>query len=232
MGGQACVFYGAAEFSRDLDLVILLDEGNLQRLGHALAALEAALIAVPGLTLANLARGHAVHFRCRRPGLDALRIDVMAKLRGLPPFETLWERRVTVQVLGESVDLLSLPDLVLAKKTQRDKDWPMIRRLVEQDYFSSPNPDGQQVDFWFAEMRTPELLLQLAAAYPERAAGTDRLAVEAARRNDLDGVEVALEEEQRAERAIDRLYWAPLKKELEDVRILHRKPKNPGDGKE
>jgi hypothetical protein len=24
MGGQACVFYGAAEFSRDLDLVILL----------------------------------------------------------------------------------------------------------------------------------------------------------------------------------------------------------------
>lgn len=28
MGGQACVFYGAAEFSRDLDLVIRLDEAN------------------------------------------------------------------------------------------------------------------------------------------------------------------------------------------------------------
>ena len=28
MGGQACVFYGAAEFSRDLDLVVLADEGT------------------------------------------------------------------------------------------------------------------------------------------------------------------------------------------------------------
>ena len=28
MGGQACVLYGAAEFSRDLDLVILLDESK------------------------------------------------------------------------------------------------------------------------------------------------------------------------------------------------------------
>jgi len=32
---------------------------------------------------------------------------------------------------------LSLPDLVQAKKTQRDKDWPMIRRLVEAHYFQS-----------------------------------------------------------------------------------------------
>ncbi len=28
MGGQACVFYGAAEFSRDTDLLILADSGN------------------------------------------------------------------------------------------------------------------------------------------------------------------------------------------------------------
>ena len=30
MGGQACVFYGAAEFSRDTDFAILADEANLQ----------------------------------------------------------------------------------------------------------------------------------------------------------------------------------------------------------
>ena len=29
MGGQACVFYGAAEFSRDTDLLILADPANL-----------------------------------------------------------------------------------------------------------------------------------------------------------------------------------------------------------
>ena len=32
MGGQACVLYGAAEFSRDTDLVILADARNLARL--------------------------------------------------------------------------------------------------------------------------------------------------------------------------------------------------------
>ncbi len=32
MGGQACVFYGAAEFSRDCDIVIVADDENLARL--------------------------------------------------------------------------------------------------------------------------------------------------------------------------------------------------------
>lgn len=31
MGGQACVFYGAAEFSRDVDLAILAEPDNLRR---------------------------------------------------------------------------------------------------------------------------------------------------------------------------------------------------------
>ena len=37
MGGQACVLYGAAEFSRDLDLALLPDTANLDRLETALA---------------------------------------------------------------------------------------------------------------------------------------------------------------------------------------------------
>jgi len=28
MGGQACIFYGAAEFSRDVDLAVLADNRN------------------------------------------------------------------------------------------------------------------------------------------------------------------------------------------------------------
>jgi hypothetical protein len=38
MGGQACVFYGAAEFSRDTDFAILADPANLARLEKAEAA--------------------------------------------------------------------------------------------------------------------------------------------------------------------------------------------------
>ncbi len=62
MGGQACVFYGAAEFSRDCDIVIVADEENLNRLVAALDELEADCIAVPPMDWAYLDRGHAIHF--------------------------------------------------------------------------------------------------------------------------------------------------------------------------
>jgi hypothetical protein len=42
MGGQACVFYGAAQFSKDVDLVLLASEVNFSRLLTALAELNGA----------------------------------------------------------------------------------------------------------------------------------------------------------------------------------------------
>ena len=74
MGGQACVLYGGAEFSRDTDLLVLADDENLECLAAALDALEADVIAV-----------------------------------------------------------LSLRDLVTAKKTQRDEDWPTICLASKQE---------------------------------------------------------------------------------------------------
>ena len=40
MGGQACVFYGAAEFSRDTDFAVLASPANLARLKAVLAGLQ------------------------------------------------------------------------------------------------------------------------------------------------------------------------------------------------
>ena len=116
MGGQACVFYGAAEFSRDVDLLVLADSASLGLLQEALAALEAKTIAVPDFELDYLERGHAVHFRCQRDDVQGLRIDVMSKLRGVDDFENLWTRRTTIAFGDDLVDLLSLQDLVKAKK--------------------------------------------------------------------------------------------------------------------
>jgi hypothetical protein len=48
IGGQACILYGGAEFSRDLDLMLASDPMALPRLEQALAALQADIIAVPG----------------------------------------------------------------------------------------------------------------------------------------------------------------------------------------
>ena len=60
-----------------------------------------------------------------------MRVDVMTKMRGVDSFPKLWTRRTTVSVHDSTIELMSLPDLVQAKKTQGDKDWPMLRRLVE-----------------------------------------------------------------------------------------------------
>jgi len=46
MGGQACVFYGAAQVSKDVDLFLLASAGNYQRLEQSLHALNARRIAV------------------------------------------------------------------------------------------------------------------------------------------------------------------------------------------
>ncbi len=47
MGGQACVLYGAAEFSRDTDIALMTEAENLRRLSSALDPLDARRIAVP-----------------------------------------------------------------------------------------------------------------------------------------------------------------------------------------
>jgi hypothetical protein len=156
-----------------------------------------------------------------------MRLDVMARMRGVDTFEKRWRRRATIELPdGARFDLLSLPDLVRAKKTQRDKDWPMIRRLVEAHYFehrARPNP--AQVRFWLNELRTPEILLELARTHARRC---QRLTIQrpllalAARGADREAIERALRREETAERARDRQYWLPLREELERLRRARR----------
>jgi len=146
----------------------------------------------------------------------------MTKMRGVDPFSKLWQRRVTLRAEGGgSYELMSLPDLVRAKKTQRDKDWPMIRRLVEADYFKyRGRPMPQQLQLWFLELRTPELLIELASKHPAvcRRLAKRRPLLKFAASNNSSGLIDALSEEEEAERLADRNYWSPLKAELEQLR--------------
>ena len=222
MGGQACVFYGAAEFSRDTDLAIMADAANLTRLSRAMDDLDARVIAVPPFELKYLMRGHAIHFRCQHPEALQMRVDVMSRMRGVDPFERLWKRRTTIELSdGTRCDLLSLPDLVQAKKTQRDKDWPMIRRLVEAHYFKNRGkPTPAQIRFWLRELRTPQLLMEIAQRYsqPCRRLTSGRPLLAAAATGETQEVERALMAEEAAERERDRLFWLPLRAELEALR--------------
>jgi hypothetical protein len=223
MGGQACVLYGAAEFSRDADFAIVASPANLSRLRAVLTELSAEVIAVPPFELKYLRKGHAIHFRCFAPEVAGLRIDAMTTMRGVDVFPKLWRRRVTLQAAEENIfyQLMSLPDLAKAKKTQRDKDWPMIRRLLEADYFRHrEQPRRLQLRFWFLELRTPELLIEVASAHSEvcHKLLTRRPLLQFATSGNETALIEALFEEEKAEREADRHYWAPLKAELEQLR--------------
>ncbi len=227
MGGQACILYGAAEFSRDADLAIVASPDNLIRLRAALTDLDAEVVAVPPFEARYLDRGHAIHFRC---GTSGLRVDVMSNMRGVDPFPELWERRATLAIphlsdLPLEIDVMALPDLVASKKTQRDKDWPMIRRLLEANYFEfREQPTPARVDFWLRELRTAELLAECVGLFPQDAARieSERLVLAAARTRDLRALERELAGEQEAERERDRVYWQPLRAELGRLRQAAR----------
>jgi hypothetical protein len=223
MGGQACVFYGAAQFSKDIDFTLLADEENYARLKAALLELKADRIAVPDFDPAVLARGHAVHFRCQIPEAAGIRVDVMTRLRDLADFPTLWARRTTIEDEdGTLYDLLAVEDLVQAKKTQRARDWPVIEALVEGHYRAlQSEPTPERIAFWLRESRTPERLMQLVQKYPQeaRALAIQRPLLRDAAKATHDALAEALDAEVRAEMAKDRAYWEPLKKELEAMRI-------------
>jgi hypothetical protein len=150
-----------------------------------------------------------------------MRIDVMSVMRGVDQFDQLWERRVRMAGAGdERYDVLSLPDLIRAKKTQRDKDWPMIRRLIEADYVGHPEPTHEQLRFWMMESRTPGMLIELVREHQHLADALKdlRKALIHADAGDESAIESELEREQKAEREADRLYWRPLRSELEELR--------------
>lgn len=219
IGGQACILYGGAEFSRDIDLAVMISPENLEDLRSALEELEAERIFYPDLSEDVLSKGHACHFRCSRSDVKGLRIDVIGVMRGVDAFPELWKRRREIELPGAgNVAVIGLHDLIKTKKTQRDKDWPMVRRLIEADVLNAPeSPPDDKICFWFDECRTPELLLMLAKRHPELAnrMSANRPLLLSALQSKHEELRGLLKEEEDKERKADRQYWKPLRKELE-----------------
>lgn len=222
MGGQACVLYGAAEFSRDTDIHIYADQDSLAALGSAMTELQAEVIAVPPFEKRYFDQGLAVHFRCQRADVEGMRLDAMSVMRGVEPFAVVWERRTTIEYEdGLTLDVLDVQDLVRAKKTRRDKDWPMIRRLVESHYADfHQQPTDDRIKFWLRESRTPAILIELADRFPVESAAViqSRPALRFAKVETEVELVTALEVEEKAERAADDAYWKPLMSQIHELR--------------
>ncbi|MEW6039904.1 MAG: hypothetical protein AB1633_00085 [Elusimicrobiota bacterium] len=219
--GQACIIYGAAEFSRDSDFVIVCNSENLRKLKKALRLLKAKNIYVPQLKKDFLDRGHACHFRCYAKAVKNLRIDIMSKLRGCDNFEKLWGRRFTVKLSNnELVNVIGIEDLVQSKKTQRDKDWFMLKRLVENDITLHQKPSSKKIRWWLLECRDGAKLTALVSKNRNLAKGCikERPLLKAALKKDIERLNKLLTREELEEREKDRRYWQPLIKELEVLR--------------
>ena len=97
----------------------------------------------------------------------------------------------------------------------------MIRRLVEADYFASRAEPGESVvRLWLTELRTPELLIEVAAANAAvcRSLEIVRPLLKLAAEGNGPALAAALAEEEIREREADRAYWKPLRAELEQLR--------------
>ena len=226
IGGQACILYGGAEFSRDLDLMLAAVPSALPALEQALVALEADLIAVPPLKLDLLERGHAVHFRCRRPDLAGLRLDIMTKPPRLPDIAAVWDRRVVLALELGPVSVVAVEDLIATKKTQRDKDWAIVGGLVEADIVTHREvPEPDRIGFWLREGREADTLIDLAASFPDAAEAQveTRPLLRSAVGRDRVTLELELAREQIRGKQADREYWEPLRAELETMRHDQRR---------
>jgi len=163
-----------------------------------------------------------------------MRLDVMSVMRGVPDFDTCWSRRMIAPLTGVGdVDVLGLEDLVNAKKTRRDKDWPMIRRLVDVHYSTfADKPTDARRTFWLRELRTPDALIDCVRRDPLAAvaAAPGREVIAAAitaaeNPRQTVSLHATLAAEEDRERAADEAYWRPLLNDLEAMRrAAHRPP--------
>jgi hypothetical protein len=99
----------------------------------------------------------------------------------------------------------------------------MLPRLIEAHYAQHPvSATREQLHFWLVESRTPQMLLDLSRREPTLASeiAAQRPLLQHAIQNDLNALRNAIIDEEHRERDADRLYWEPLKRELEQCAVL------------
>ncbi len=101
----------------------------------------------------------------------------------------------------------------------------MIEALVAVHFMVNHEaPAPEWIQFWLTEARSPELLVELTAQFPADAARLQsaRSLLALAIGGEIPALREALDAEVRAEREKDRIYWEPLKREMEAFRRNER----------
>jgi hypothetical protein len=108
IGGVAYNYHAPPRATKDVDLWVRPDREHLSRLVAAIADFG---FPTAGLAADDLARNERVLMLGHVPN----RIDVLTRPAGLS-WDAAWERRVRGHYGGATIHLLSIPDLIAAKR--------------------------------------------------------------------------------------------------------------------
>jgi hypothetical protein len=121
IGGIAAVLYGVPRATFDLDILIEPSAENAQRLLRAM--IEAGLGTAALTNVDEVLSQEITIFK------DRIRLDVQTSTPGLQ-FEDAWEHRVTMNYKGQTLEVVSLADLIDSKRASgRDVDMEDVRAL-------------------------------------------------------------------------------------------------------
>lgn len=107
IGGYAVIFHGRPRATKDLDLLVGLDEENRRRLATALELFGAPPNVVAGAR--SLVAGEVLYF-----GISPLRVDILASASGID-FRGVHDRAVVTTLDGLPVRVIAIDDLIINK---------------------------------------------------------------------------------------------------------------------
>jgi hypothetical protein len=108
VGGYAVMRYAEPRFTKDLDILIAVDDANAEAVFDALKEFGAPL---KNLTPQDFAE-EGYFYQMGRP---PLRVDIMMSIPGVS-FADVWPRREVVTVNGVEISFISKQDLISAKQ--------------------------------------------------------------------------------------------------------------------
>ena len=130
VGAYAVIYHAEPRYTKDIDLWIRPDSENAQKVYAALKKFGAPLA---DLTVQDLSNPEMVY----QIGIEPNRIDILMGIGG-PSFDELWERRCTDKYGDQPITILSLEDLIQAKKiANRPEDQKDLKLLEPEKYFAA-----------------------------------------------------------------------------------------------
>jgi len=122
VGAYAVIYYTEPRFTKDLDVCIMADAKNAERLYVALKKFGAPLKNISPKDLCNKNTVYQI-------GIAPIRVDIIVGLPGMK-FDMAWKNRTKAKYDGVSINIIGLTDLIRSKRnTMRPQDVLDLTRL-------------------------------------------------------------------------------------------------------